>query len=271
MGEVEAVDGGLDCRSWNRLIRADEFDRAAEMVEAALREGGAAGVRAVRECYLRASDNYGDIMLICMSGDAADGAAFEAFLWEVFRDPARPYRHRGTVLRKLARRRVPGVEQLLADDLRARSEERRLHALRLLAGQGTPDSTVAVMDRLRTILKRPPRSSRGDSRLQYEVLFGVIHVLRCADTAQLAATALLLREGIANLAGDERMWLREFWPGCLDRDPGDDVPEPDVDRVMSWTRGELHIDWVAWDNVPHELCPDASGDWGLDPPCVARP
>jgi hypothetical protein len=268
-GEVSS-DGSFDCGSWKRLIRSSEFERAAAMVGVALRDGGTAGVRDVRECYLGLSASFGECLLVDAGGDVADGVAFEAFLWEVFRDPSRPYRHRGMVLQQLAGRRVPGVEPLLAEDLRARSEERRLAALRLLALQGTPDSTNAVLGRMRTILKHPARSSRGDSRVQHEMLYGVLHVFRCADTAQLAAAALMLRDGTTNLAGDERMWLREFWPGCLDHDPGDVVPEPDVDRVMSWTRGELHIDWVDWVHIPRELCPDLSGDWGVDPPCVVR-
>ena len=66
------------------------------------------------------------------------------------------------------------------------------------------------------------------------------------------------------------MWLREFWPGCLDHDRGDVVPEPDVDRVMSWTRGELHVDWVGWTTIPMPLRPDVWGDWGVDPHYVIR-
>jgi hypothetical protein len=263
-------DGSFDCGSWKRLIRANEFERAAAMVAVALREGGSTGVRDLRDCYLGVSGSYGEFLLVDIGEDVADPVAFEAFLWEVFRDPSRPYGHRGTVLQHLADRRVPGVEPLLVEDLRARSEERRLAALHVLALQGTPDSTNAVLGRMRTILKHPARSSRGDRRLQCEMLYGVIHVFRCADRAQLAAAALLLRDGTTNLAGDERMWLREFWPGCLDHDRGDVVPEPDVDRVMSWTRGELHINWVDWVYIPRELCPDLSGDWGVDPPCVVR-
>jgi hypothetical protein len=263
-------DGSFDCGSWKRLIRANEFEQAAAMVAVALREGGSTGVRDLRDCYLGVSGSYGEFLLVDIGEDVADPVAFEAFLWEVFRDPSRPYGHRGTVLQHLADRRVPGVEQLLAEDLRARSEERRLAALHLLALQGTPDSTNAVLGRMRTILKHPSRSSRGDRRLQYEMLYGVIHVFRCADTAQLATASRLLRDGTTNLAGDERMWLREFWPACLDHDPDDVVPEPDVDRVMAWTRGELHIDWVDWIYIPMELCPDVSGDWGVDPPCVVR-
>jgi hypothetical protein len=253
------------------LIRANEFDAAAAMVEAALREGGSAAVREVREFYLGLSKSYGELLLMGLGGrDVADGVAFEAFLWEVFRDASRPYGHRGMALGTLAGRRAPGVEPLLAEDLRARSGDRRLRALHLLALWGTPDSTNAVLGRMRTILKHPSRSPRGDIRLEYEVLYGVIHVFRCADTAQLSEAALMLRDATANLAGAERMWLREFWPGCLDHDRDDVVPEPDVDRVMSWTRGELHVDWVGWTTIPMPLRPDVWGDWGVDPPCVIR-
>lgn len=264
-------DGSFDCASWKRLIRASEFDRASAMVEVALREGGSAGVADVRQCYLGLSKSYGELLLMGIGDrDVADSVAFEAFLWEILNDPSRRYGDRGMALAKLAGRRVPGVEPLLADDLRARSEERRSRALHLLAIWGTPASTNAVLDRMRTILKHPSGSSRGERRLQYEIVFGVLHVFRCADEAQLAAAALMLRDGTANLAGDERMWLREFWPGCLDHDRDDAVPEPNVDRVMSWSRGELHIDWVGWNYPPTELRPDVWGDWGADPPCVVR-
>lgn len=259
----------FDLRTWRRFIRADEFDQASTYVETVLHEHGVDAVRSLRSAYAELSVDAGWMLLWDVpSGLEGDvGAAIEDFLWDIYRDPSCPYGHRGMALRMLAARRVAGVEPLLVLELTARSEERRSLALRLLAEQGTPDCVGAVLERVRTLLKRPARVGMTHKRLQMEVLFGVVAVFRCGDAGQLAALARLLRRGVANLAPEERAWLREFWPACLDQPEDAPVPEPNVSRVLEWTRGQVRVDWP--ESVA-DLHLYARPEWDVDPSCVNR-
>lgn len=261
-------DGGaFDGATWARFIREDDFDAAGAYVSACLRAGGATAVREIADFYRTLGEDRGWVLLADLNPTLGDREASISFYDDLYADESVPSQHRGLAVAGLATLQAPGYEDKLVAELRAPSEERRVSALHALARRGTEACVEPVTERVKVVLRRPAFDVR-DNRYRGELLPAFVAVLRCAERQQLMRFAELLRMRQAYLSGVEFSWLRDLWPGCIDEPLHAPIPEPDMARVLAWTRGEVQVDLRGWVHEPEEL--RVRDPWDVDPPVVDR-
>lgn len=262
-------DGGwFDGAEWAALARRGDRTAARELVAGSLESGGAAALAEIATYYRTLGEDRGSTLLWDLPATADDRDALIAFFQDVYADESRPSDHRGSALQRLTSMRAPGFEDQLVADLTARSEDRRYLALSGLARRGTQACVEPVTERVRVVLRRPAFDLR-DNRYRGELLPAFVAVLRCAERQQLVRFAELLRLRQAHLSGVEFSWLRDLWPGALDEPLHAPVPEPVMERVLAWTRGEHEVDLRGWwVHPPEEL--RVRDPWDVDPPVVDR-
>lgn len=261
-------DGGwFDGAQWSRLDRRGDRDGARDLLSAVLDRGGAAAMAEIAAYYLTLGKDRGWTLLHDLSATPDHVDTVVPFYEAVLADASRPSEHRESAVQLLANVRAPGFEALLIEELTARSEGRRIAALDGLARRGTEACVEPVTERVKVVLRRPAFGLH-DNRYRGELLPAFVAVLRCAERQQLVRFARLLRLRQAHLSGVEFSWLRDLWPGALDEPLNAPVPEPDMARVLAWTRGEVEVDLRGWVHPPEEL--RVRTPWDVDPPVVLR-
>lgn len=244
------------------------MEGARALIAASIDAGGDEALAEIAAFYRTLGEDRGDTLLRSLPATSSHRDGVVRFYRDVHSDESRSNRHRAEAVARLAAMRADGFEDLLIDDLRSRSMERRLDALDGLARRGDEACVEPVMQRVEVVLRKPAFELR-DNRYRGELLPAFVAVLRCAERQQLVRFAQLLRRHQAHLSGVEFSWLRDLWPGALDEPLHAPVPEPDMERVLAWTRGEHEVDLRGWwVHPPDEL--RVRDPWDVDPPVVDR-